>query len=114
MASFETFRQKHDPNGREDYTFEFRLNTGEAIASATVDVVDESSETIDVATDLVLEATAFGQVNGTVYGVTTWVSEGTAASGTTTKYYLRCRGETTASPISRLFDRTMILECKQL
>lgn len=108
--AFQQFRDKHDPNARDDWTFRFRLSPGESILTALVQVVDSSSLAVDADTDLVIEAQAFGQISGTLWGVTAWISGGGASSA----YYLRCRGETDASPISRKFDRTMKLACQQL
>jgi len=101
--SFETWRQMHDPEGREDWGFQFKLNPGESIASAVVDVVDETSTDVDASTDLDIESTAFGQISGVLWGVTVWVSGGSPGN-----YYLRCRIETDASP-SRKADKTMTL-----
>lgn len=106
---FDTFRQRHDPNGRADWTFQFRLNSGESLASAEVAVVDPTSTTVDGATDLVIETTALGQISGSLWGVTVWISGGHAG----TDYYLRCHVETDAAPISRKGDRTMILACEE-
>ncbi|HEU4544335.1 MAG TPA: hypothetical protein VFR23_24605 [Jiangellaceae bacterium] len=108
--AFLKFAERHDPNGRKDWTFQWVLSAGEAIASATVDVVDSTGTTIDAATDLVIESTAFGQISGTLYGVTVWITGGTAG----VDYYLRCRIETTNAPISRKDDMTMTLLCRQL
>jgi hypothetical protein len=108
-ADFERFVQRHDPEGRADYTFRFRTDPGESLNSAVVDVVDETSTTVDAATDLVIESTAFGLISPNVWGVTIWVSGG----GDSPVYYLRCRVETTASP-SRKADKTMRLFCEEL
>ena len=105
---FEKFRQSHDPEAREDWMFPFRLNPGEALNSAEVDVVDETSTTVDTDTDLVIESIAFGQISSTLWGVTVWVSGGSPGD-----YYLRCRVETTSSP-SRKADKTMLLVAEQL
>jgi hypothetical protein len=111
--SFSKFATSHDPQGREDYTWPFRLNTGESIASATIDVVDSNSESVDASTDLDIETIAHGQISGTLWGVTAWISGGSAPVGGAKTYYLRCRIETDASP-SRKADRTAQLVCKQL
>jgi hypothetical protein len=110
MICFPEFRERHDPNGRKDWTFRWELADGEAIASATVDVVDADSSAVDATTDLVIESTASGQIDGNVYGVTAWITGGTAGR----LYYLRCRIETDASPTSRKDDMTMALICSQL
>jgi hypothetical protein len=107
--AFEKFRQKHDPEGRADWTFEFRLNAGEEIESAVVDVVDSTSTTVDDDTDLVIETTSFGQISGTRWGVTVWISGGTPGN-----YFLRCRIETDATPLTRKGDKTMQLVCAEL
>lgn len=107
--SFDTFAQKHDPQARSDWTFQFRLSAGETIASATVDVVDSTGTTIDALTDLVIASTAFGQISGTLYGVTVWITGGTAGSD----YYLRCHVETSNTPLSRKAEKTMRLLCRQ-
>lgn len=107
--SFETFAAKHDPQARSDWTFPFRLSTGETIAAATVEVVDSTGTTVDLTTDLVIASTSFGQISGTLYGVTVWITGGTAGS----KYYLRCRVETSNTPLSRKADKTMRLLCRQ-
>ena len=108
--AFQEFREKHDPNGRKDWTFRWELNDSEAIASATVEVVDSTSTSVDASTDLVIESTAYGQISGAVYGVTVWLTGGTAGQ----VYYLRCRIETDSSPITRKDDMTMKLTCSQL
>jgi len=46
-VEFETFRQKHDPQGRLDWTFPFLLGSGESISTATVEVVDSASSAVD-------------------------------------------------------------------
>lgn len=106
--SFDTFVQKHDPDSREDWTFPFKLNEGESLTSAVVAVVDSTSTTVDVATDLVIESTAFGVISGTLWGVTIWVSGGTPGN-----YYLRCRVETSSAPGQKT-DKTNRLVCAEL
>lgn len=106
--SFDTFRRLHDPNAVMPVTFPFVLNPGEALAEATVDVVDPTSTTVDTDTDLVLTPASFGLISGTTYGVTTWVSGGSPGS-----YYLRCHVKTDSFPIARQADKTMELVCQQ-
>ena len=105
---FKRFPQVHDPNDREDWTFPFRLSSGEAIASAVVEVVDATSTTVDVLTDLDIEAQSFGLISGTLYGVTAWISGGSPGT-----YYLRCYGETDSTPFTRKFSTTMRLIVEQ-
>jgi len=108
-VEFETFRQKHDPQGRLDWTFPFLLGSGESISTATVEVVDSASSAVDAATDLVIESTSWGRISATEYGVTVWISGGTAG----TDYYLRCHIETSATPLSRKAETTKRLRCRQ-
>lgn len=107
-AVFEKFAQTHDPEDREDWTFPFRLSAGESIASATIEIVDSTSTDVDADTDLEIEAQAFGQISGTLWGVTAWISGGSPGD-----YFLRCTGETNSSPIARKFTKTMKLVVAQ-
>jgi hypothetical protein len=107
--SFEQALETHDPNGRLDWTFRVRLNPGEQIASAVVDVVDPTSTNVDLTTDIVIESVSFGLISGTVWGVTMWYSGGTPG----VDYFFRCRGVTNSTPISRKFDKTVSISCAQ-
>lgn len=108
--SFERFHETMDPDDRKDYTFRFKLPAGEAIDSAVVAVVDSTSENELADTGIEFESTQFGQISGRIYGVTVWITASGVTPGT---YYLRCRGETDAFPITRKFDKTMKLIVEQ-
>ncbi len=108
--SFERFPESMDPNDRKDYTFRFRLPAGEALESAVVEVVNSTSTEVVADSGIEIESTQFGQISGTLYGVTVWLTAEEAELG---NYFLRCRGETDAFPISRKFDKTMRLVVEQ-
>ncbi len=106
------FVQPHDPNDQTDYTFRFRLPTGEAIANAIVQVVDPvTDEPPVVASDLLISDVSFGVLTDdnavNLYGVTCWISGGTPSHS----YWVRCQITTDSSPLPRIFTRTMRLLC---
>lgn len=103
--TLESFLQSKDPSDSKDYTFRFLLSTGEAIASATVTVVD-ATDTAIASTDLIVSNVSFGLISGQVYGVTFYVAGGSAGT-----YLLRCRLTTTSTP-ARQFDKTNQLICE--
>jgi|1185.fasta_scaffold379912_3 hypothetical protein len=109
-TDFLSWRREHDPNGQTQFGFPWLLRPGEAIITAVVDVVDPTSTTIDAATDLAISGVTFGQIQNTQYGVSFWVTGGTAG----TDYTVRCRIETTLSPVSNKTDYTGVLRCRQL
>jgi hypothetical protein len=105
------FVQDHDPSDQTDYTFRFRLSTGESITGATVAVVDPDTDLPPVpTTDLALADVSFGLMDDEVtWGVTVWVAGGTASH----TYYLRCQVTTDSSPLPRIFNRTVRLLCAE-
>lgn len=107
---FQRFPESMDPDDQKDYTFPFKLNPGEEIASALVEVVDETSENVIDDSPIVIVAQSFGQISGSTWGATVWLTAAGAPAG---RYYLRCRGETDSSPIPRKFDVTRELKVEQ-
>jgi hypothetical protein len=103
------FAQAHDPNDQTDYTFRFRIPTGESISSILVQVIDpQTDEPPVVASDLVLSNASFGLMDDeTSWGVTVWVTGGTPS----VSYYIRCQITTDSSPLPHIFTRTMRLLC---
>ncbi len=109
--SFQSFAEPLDPDAVTDYTFPLRLPAGESLADAVVEFVNSTSTAeADPAPAITIESQSFGQISGTLWGVTVWLAGNGAAPG---KYYLRVRGETDSFPIPRRFDCTMRLDVKQ-
>jgi len=106
------FVQAHDPNDQTDYTFRFRLPTGESITNASVQVVDPATDAPPVvASDLIISDVSFGSMSDdqtiSLWGVTCWISGGTPSHS----YWVRCQITTDSSPLPRIFTRTLRLLC---
>ena len=102
--TFECFPQFHDPDDAKTYTFRFGLNDLDSIVSGVIDVVDETSTTVIVGSDLTLENVRPGFIDsaGAVFF--------RPIGGVTGIYWLRC---TATTQLGDVYVQTLGLRVKQ-
>jgi len=91
--TFPCFPQPHDPDDAKTYAFRFVLNDADEITSAEIDVVDATSTTVIIGTDLTLNQIRGGTIDGS--GAVFFRPEG----GLPGLYWLRCTAETHAGDV---------------
>lgn len=98
-----------DPNVTATYQFdwtEFFVENDDTLDSATLSIVDQTSTTVDLASDLVIVA----QSQTAAGIVTVWLSGGTAGL----RYYLRCRiAGARTSPAQVTDEETIVIPVRQ-
>ena len=103
--TFPTFFPPHDPGDLKTYTFLFGLNDGDSIATGSIDIVDPTSTTIVIGSDLTIGSVRPGVVDD--WGA---VFFRPAAGGLQPLYWLRCTATTT---LGDTYVQTLGLKVKQ-
>jgi hypothetical protein len=88
--TFPCFKQVHDPDDSKTYAFQIALNDADSIASGSIDIVDPTSTTIVIGSDLSLTDIRPGTVDDA--GAVFFRPQ---SGGELPIYWLRCTAVTT-------------------